>query len=276
VLAELLEYCLTPCPPAARRLGYLREAVAIRARALRCRTAWSPHLERCKAFILAATQRCARRETALVIGSGALLDIPLAELSARFRKVILADIVHPLSARWRARRFSNVRLVTVDVTGLLHRLPALSPLPPLAPVDPGQLFLDHAPDFTLSANVLSQLPLLPLTWLEHTGRHSPAELERTARAILQGHLDWLQRLPGTVGLITDVEWRIGEQAVSPLHGLEESLERSLEPGPESRGQAAAPGGAWTWSIAPRPEAYPDKDVVHLVRAGLVRAPGSSS
>lgn len=272
MLAELVEYCLTPCPAYARRLGYLGEAVAIRARARRCRTAWRPHLERCQAFVREAMAHCSRRDTALVIGSGALLDIPLEALAGSFRRVILADVVHPLSARWRAWRLPNVRLETVDVTGVLHQLPGLPSPTPLA------LFMDAAPDFTLSANILSQLPLLPLARLEKTGRFTPDELDRAARDILQGHLDWLRGLPGTVCLITDVEWRTGDRVVRPLRGLEQWLacvseggSGEMERGLDFRTQGILPEGLWTWNIAPKPEAHPEQDVIHRVRACMVRA-----
>jgi len=46
VLAELAEYVLTPCPGPARRLGYLKEAVAIGARFRRQRKAWQKGIEK--------------------------------------------------------------------------------------------------------------------------------------------------------------------------------------------------------------------------------------
>jgi hypothetical protein len=44
MLAEWWSYLTTPCSPEARRMGYLRESIAIRARHRRCRHAWAPHL----------------------------------------------------------------------------------------------------------------------------------------------------------------------------------------------------------------------------------------
>ncbi len=229
MLAELIEYCLTPCTPEARRLGYLREAVAIRARASRCRAAWRPHLERSRAFIMQAALQCHGHGTALVIGSGALLDIPLAELSGMFDRVLLADIVHPLSARWQARRFANARLVTVDVTGLAKHLVANpSDFGAFATKTSPSFFLEERPDFTVSANILSQLPLLPLARLKQTGC-APDELALVRSRILTGHLEWLNRLPGLVSLITDTQWRIGAAAENPLSALDAPCSTTLRP-----------------------------------------------
>ena len=77
MILELLEYLTTDCPRYARRLGYLKEAIAIRARQARLKSAWAPHLENSKDVIREAMDRCGRRRTALVLGSGLLLDIPL-------------------------------------------------------------------------------------------------------------------------------------------------------------------------------------------------------
>src|SRR5579871_6065867 len=96
MFAELIEYAITPCPRYARRMGYLYEAVAIRARAARCRAAWAPHQERTRALLRRSLARCPRRRKAVVLGSGACLDVPLAELAAAFGEVVLVDVVHPL------------------------------------------------------------------------------------------------------------------------------------------------------------------------------------
>lgn len=263
-------------------MGYLREAVAIQARASRCRAAWKPHLERSRAFIMKAAHTCSGHGTALVIGSGALFDVPLAELSGMFGRVLLADIVHPLSARWQARRFANVRLITVDVTGLAGHLAALpsrcfktgmhasvrAPLsgPPgfgdTAQETSSPLFLEQRPDFTVSANILSQLPLLPLARLKQAG-YTADELAQVRRTILTGHLEWLHRLPGLVSLIADTQWRVGAAKEDPLSGLDPQLLHLLENAPS--------GETWQWDIAPKPEAYPDRDVTHLVRACILKA-----
>ena len=104
-----LDYLAVPVPRHVRRMGYVREPRALRARGDRCRGAWRPHLERTRALILEAAAHCEQSRSALVISSGLLLDIPLEELSRQFESVVLVDIVHVWSVHRQDWRFSNVR-----------------------------------------------------------------------------------------------------------------------------------------------------------------------
>lgn len=66
MLLEFLEYLTTDCPPYARRLGYLKEAIAIKARYRRHCEAWGPHLARSRAVVNRAVGACDGRQTAIV------------------------------------------------------------------------------------------------------------------------------------------------------------------------------------------------------------------
>jgi hypothetical protein len=254
MLAELVEYLLTPSPPLARRLGYLKEAVAIRARARRCRAAWAGHLARCRTAVLEAARSSPGRGLAQVLGSGALLDIPVEELSAMFDQVVLADLVHPLAARLRVRNLRNVSLRTIDLTGVLAEVDR-GRLPGRVPVDLHAGLETDLPDLTVSANIMSQLPLLPVKRLAATGLYRPEELKVVARGLLEEHLALLERMPGVVCLITDTAWRDGDSVQDPLQGI----------------TLPEPTETWTWNIAPRPEAHPDRDVTHEVAAFIRKA-----
>lgn len=246
MFAEFLEYLFTPCPRLARRMGYLTEAVAIRARHGRLRAAWRPHLENSRAAILDAARGCPGRDVALVAGSGALLDIPIEALSALFGQVVLADVVHPLCARWRVRGLSNVRFATVDLTGVLHRLDGLVPGDALGGSAGGGAL---AADFTVSANIASQLPLLPCRALAARG-WSARRREEFSRAVVAAHFEWLRSRAGVWCLLADTAWVTAGRRFDPLYGL------------------ALPGAwrRWEWRIAPRPEIFPDRDVFHEVGA----------
>lgn len=248
MLAELVEYLLTPCPGAARTLGYLSEAVAIRARHRRCRAAWEGHLENSRASILEAAQACAGRKHALILGSGALQDVPVEQLAKMFDRVTLADVVHPLCARWRVRRLHNVSLVTLDVTGVLDALADGRDIPDCAPQALGALLRGDAPDLTVSANILSQLPLLPLRRLEALGTHLPRELDAFATRLLANHVSLLESCPGAACLLADIRWH-------GTAGIEDPLRGVLLPPPVR---------TWTWNVAPRPEISRDRDVFHEV------------
>ncbi len=108
MLFEALQYLFTPCPAQARGLGHLSELISLGSRHRRCRRAWSPHLEQCKALFLDAARACEKRRTLLLAGSGLLLDVPLEELAGLFERVILCDVLHLPGVRRRARRLSGV------------------------------------------------------------------------------------------------------------------------------------------------------------------------
>jgi len=207
VILELVEYLITPCSRAMRRLGYLRGQLGIKIRHRQCRRAWRHHLQRTQATIRAAALECPRRRKAVILGSGLLLDIPLADLAHTFREVILVDVVHPLRAYLNAARYRNVRLVRTDVSATAADLARIAndpntPLPRAVP----QMFCDDPEvDYVASVNLLSQLPYIPALYLAKSPSRPEQNIDDYARALIESHLDYLRRLPGVVTLITDVE-----------------------------------------------------------------------
>lgn len=207
MILELVEYLITPCSRAMRRLGYLRGQLGIKVRHRQCRRAWRHHLLRTQATIRAAVLDCPQRRKAVILGSGLLLDIPLADLAHTFREVILVDVVHPLRAYVNAAWYRNVRLVRADVSATAADLTRLAndpscPLPRAMP----QMFCDDPEvDYVASVNLLSQLPYIPSLYLAKNPARSEQEIDDYARSLIESHLDYLRRLPGVVTLITDVE-----------------------------------------------------------------------
>lgn len=266
MILELLESLATPCPTDLRRLGYRAELVGIGARYRRCRGAWADHLAHSRRAIETAINRAAPRRTAIVLGSGRLLDVPLALLAKTFQRVVLVDALHPLPARLQALRHPNVELSAADVTGALAELRRLKPgdrLPParsFAPLHASDV------DLVISLNLLSQLGVLPAEWiLRHLGPGAEAKAEVFAAALTRAHLDDLGRCRATVCLIADVEWRhvgpdgtIRERA-SSIYGV-------APPGPAEE---------WIWPIAPAPEIDPaiseERRVIVAYDPGKTRA-----
>lgn len=261
MLLEALEFLVTPCPPVARRFGYLAEAVALGARYRRQRAAWAPHVAACHAFVMEAAERAPAGGRAALIGSGRLIEVPLDRLAARFDEVLLVDLVHTPGVRLAARRLPNVHLLSLDATGLLvplaaalargGPLPAPAP-PPLAPL----AFGDRPLDFAVSCNLLSQLPLLPL---DAIARRAPrtAEAERAAfaRRLVASHLRWLAGSARHAALFSDLEslWMKDGRVVE-----RDDSSWGLAPPP--------PDLTWDWAIAPAPEEEPGRDLHHRVGA----------
>jgi hypothetical protein len=245
MLLDWLRYLTTPAPWDARRLGFVRDSVWLQSRSRRCRTAWKPHLDRSRAVVAEAVAGLGRRRTAVVLGSGLLDDVPLALLAAAFDSVILVDMVHPWPARWAARRFSHVELATFDLSGcaewMLGRRGDPGPALP-------ELCQGEEVDLVVSANVLSQLPILPL---DHFGDGATPDL---GSRIVRAHLGALAALGCRICLVTDTAQREEDRGgrmldhSDLLHGV----------------SAGTPDQEWDWVLAPFGEAARHSRLVHRV------------
>ncbi len=118
MIGEILRYLTTLAPERTRKFGYLKRLIALEFRAKRCKEAWAPHQRSTRAFILKAAKMCERRQIAVVVGSGLLLEVPLEELAEEFERVFLVDIFHMPQVRRAVKKHGNVKLLTGDVTGV--------------------------------------------------------------------------------------------------------------------------------------------------------------
>ncbi len=256
MLLEALHYACARLGGEPNPHGHLTELVGIWARLRRQRLAWTAHLARARAICLAAAGALPpeRRRVAVVYGAGALNDVPLERLAARFSRIVLADMAFLPATKRQARTLGNVELRHVDLTGALDALPKPEALAAGAgaPVVDLTLGLNEL-DFAYSANVLSQLPLAVVFEL---GRRHPAPelswLRDYAASIVRAHLDALATLPCPVCLVTDVRER----------GLDHGsahYEEDLLYG-ETPDVADSPHETWIWRLAPRGEAHPHLDI----------------
>jgi len=244
MLAEMLVWAGTRANRPARQLGYARAAVSLWSRRRRWTRDWAEHEINSRDFALKTVAACRRRDTVWLLGGGTLSDLPLAELSKLFRRVVVFDIAWLPQAQPAARRWSNVELKLADVTGVVQPLSEWRlgmPLP-IPPVDAMTDLDPVPPDCVLSLNLLSQLPLLPMEYVQRQGMTVQAA-ESFGRAILQAHLQGLQDFACPVGLIADARriWRsrAGEVVLSESAVLGVKL-----PPPEQ---------SWRWPVAPRGE-----------------------
>ncbi|MFH6786029.1 MULTISPECIES: hypothetical protein [Methylobacterium] len=252
MLVDLAHWLVLPAPLSLRRLGYVGESVRLASRSRRCRAAWAPHLAAAKGTVRAAMEGLDRRDTAVVLGSGLLDDVPIDDLARAFRRVVLVDAVHPWRARWRARGRANVTRLTHDLSGteglLLGRRDALEPVLPA---------LCREADLVVSANLLSQLPILPVARLEAAGRlGSWTDAEAFGRRIVAAHLDALAELPARICLVTDRDETEEDRDGRVIERLD--LLYGVDPGPAPRG--------WDWVLAPFGEASRETRLVHRVAA----------
>ena len=98
------------------RMGYYNYQNGLIYRHINQEGGWENHLEHCRSIIIKALDLF-KPEKVTVLGSGWLLDLPLAELVERTQKICLVDIVHPPDVISQVERFKNVELIEQDVTG---------------------------------------------------------------------------------------------------------------------------------------------------------------
>lgn len=267
MLAEMLVWAGTQATKPARQLGYARAAVSLWSRRRRWTRDWAEHEANTRDFALKTVSSCRRRDTVWLLGGGTLSDLPLAELSGLFRRVLVFDIAWLPQARSLARRWPNVDLRLADVTGMAQPLSEWRlgmPLP--IPSAEAMRELDPVPpDCVLSLNLLSQLPLLPMEYVQRQGITLQAA-ESFGRAILLAHLQGLQDFACPVGLTADARriWRsrAGEVVLTESAVLGEAL-----PAPEK---------SWQWPVAPRGEIDNETGLEIAVEASRLNLPASTS
>lgn len=266
MFAEALTWLTASCRPEARHLGYLKEAVALEYRARRCEAAWAPHLERSREFLLRSAGEGGK--LGVVLGSGALLDVPLPELCARFERLVLVDMVHLPRIRRLVRRFPQVSLLEADVTGVVSSLYGLlrqKTTCSLAQLEAcfgakselsGVASLEGA-DWVASVNLLSQLPLLPLAWAERLCPEvEESHLFHWQALLLSHHLSCLHGFAPRRCLLADRR----QELRSPEGTVVEVMDYGA-----SLGSMGEPMEHWLWQLAPRKESGKNKEMVHLVQ-----------
>lgn len=237
---------LAPYSRAVKALGFPAEVAGIQGRYQRCREHWANHIERTRAVVLQGAKRAEQRRKAVILGAGLLHDIPLDDLSAMFREVVLVDLIHPFAGRWATRKLPNVKRVEADITGTIARAYAVAwdADEPLPRCEPTLYLADRELDFTASVNLLSQLPCMPVVYLEKQHVHRQEKIDEYARDLIRSHLAYLDRLPGRVTLVTDFE----RLKINMMGQVVERRDLFFGVPWPTRGEE------WEWKLAPCPEA----------------------
>jgi len=261
MLVEFFKYLSTPCPRPIREMGYLKEIIGLEARHRRCQDAWSTHLEASRALIVDAAKSCLKRRRVVVLGSGWLFDVPLRELSELFDEVVLVDLLHMPGVRKTVGKFSNVVMLEHDIAGVIAPLYQQVREATPMPLPDADLPLDGA-DLVVSANVISQLPVIPGEYATKAGRHSAVGLSVLSKALIESHLAALVAFRGTACLITEVEHQTLADGVvvarrDPLSGVTVPT------------QLGHDRHFWEWDFAPRPERHKNHDVRYQIE-GVIR------
>jgi hypothetical protein len=152
-----------------------------------------------------AAQGCPFRRRVIVLGSGLLEDIPLDYLQEQFEEVFLVDVVHLREVRQQAAAYPGVRLIEQDISGLARPLLAMNrrstELPEPRAVIPQ---LNAETDLVISANMLSQLCIVPLNYAVERFSFSDDAYIEWCQQIIHSHIDSLLGSGARVCLITDL------------------------------------------------------------------------
>ena len=172
-------------------------------------TGWDEHLEKCRRFILKSLE-IHKPEKVTVLGSGWLLEFPLAEILERVDKIYLVDIVHPPEVIRQVSKISAVKLLTEDISGGLieeiwkktSKLPFFRKLDSLKEITIPEYKPDFDPGMVISLNILSQLEVLPLRYLTKKSKANEKEFKAFRKEIQDKHINFLKRHKSV--LITDM------------------------------------------------------------------------
>jgi hypothetical protein len=210
MIREAFEYLLTPKSPLAKKYGFLYSSVALKHRYERCKKIWLPHLKNCQDLFTASVQSLKQKNSVVILGSAHLHEIPLHLLLENFSEITLVDVIHPLSLHWAAKRYPRIKLITQDLTQSLTELDKHNSLEELLSwleqAKSREAFHFDA-DLIVSANLLSQLGLLPISSIEKKLKRTLTleEKDQVCTAFANLHVQSLLKCQGKKLLYADRE-----------------------------------------------------------------------
>lgn len=182
------------------RMGYYNYQQGLIYRNLHQHSGWDRHLEHCRDFILKAVD-LVKPARITVLGSGWLMELPLAELSERTKKITLIDIVHPPEVIEQSAGLGNVQISEQDISGgligevwnkagtktFLNKLPSLETI--TIPIyEP-----EEDPGVVISLNILTQLEILPEKLLRKKSRARDEDFFIFKKEIQEKHISFLKK-----------------------------------------------------------------------------------
>jgi len=197
---------------AKNAFNYVEEQQGIINRFLRENGGWDSHLKNTQNYIVESIQNKPIKSIA-ILGSGWLLDVPMAFLLENLQKIYLVDIHHPPQIKHKYRKNKKIVFIETDITaglisGFYETLKTVNKTKVKVELIPETISennfgLTHKADFYVSVNLLNQLDILIVDYIEKFKIYNIAELENIRKIIQQQHIDFLPK--GQSCLITDFE-----------------------------------------------------------------------
>ena len=180
-----------------RRMGYFDDQSGIMRRFQREKEQWEAHLQNTREFVQKAMQG-KEQQSAAVLGSGWLLDVPVEEMSRYFKKLYLYDIRHPAVVKKQISSLDHVEFKICDISCFARPVyqyvkhyrnskerPSISTIQPVNTLDLSGF------DFVFSCNILNQLDILLIDYLMRFFELNHEEITTFRSNIQQYHIDML-------------------------------------------------------------------------------------
>jgi hypothetical protein len=159
---------------------------------------WDSHLAFCRSFIMKAVEYY-KPSRITVLGSGWLLDLPLAEILEKTGMIYLVDIVHPPEVIRQAGELEKVVLVEQDITGGLieevwnatRKFSFFRKLKSLGSIEIPEFVAAFDPGLVISLNILTQLETRLLEWLKRRSSAGEDELLLFRKRVQEKHIEFL-------------------------------------------------------------------------------------
>lgn len=241
-------------------MGYYDYQSGLIYRHLNQESGWDSHLDKCRKYILRAID-ILKPGKVTVLGSGWLLELPIAEIVEKTGKVALVDIIHPPDVVRQAGEIDNVELIESDVTGgLIENVwKKISKYPFFRKADnlEGIIIAEYVPlsdpGLIISLNLITQLEVLPVRYLKKKARINDKEMYRFRKTIQERHLDLLSKYNSL--LLTDYEEVITSKS-GEIKRVS-TLLADLPPGTDKED--------WTWDFDLKgADYYNSRSVMHVV------------
>lgn len=225
---------------------------------------WNDHLGNCRSFILNAVDKY-KPSVITVLGSGWLLDLPLAEMTEIAELINLVDIVHPPEVKDQVKDLGNVVLKEDDVSGGLigevwkkaGKRTIFNRLKTISDIEVNEYKPGFDPGMVISLNILTQLETLPVNLLVKKSKVNAGEILNFRKRVQQMHLQFLKK-HRTV-LITDCS-----EIIKDSSGRSDEIPSLLADLPDT-----IMTKEWTWNFDFRKSDFYSKKSVFKVKALLI-------
>jgi len=181
------------------KMGYYNYQRGLIVHHLNEEGSWNSHLTNCRNFILKSLDYY-KPSIITVLGSGWLLDLPLAEMNEMADEINLVDIIHPPEVKDQVADMKKIILREEDVSGGLisevwnrasHKT-FLNKIRSFDEIKINKYQPGFDPGLVISLNILTQLEALPVEFLRKRSKAEEESYLRLRKKIQQNHLSFLE------------------------------------------------------------------------------------